>query len=133
VQKLVLTIENGAEPPLHLGEVSPAFLAEELVFRADEPGVYNVYVGGDVAAPHYDTAALAREQPTLSASWGTVTPNPTFAQLGRPDAAAAAVQTSTTTTTTAPPLRGVPLVVIVLVVAAIVAAVTWLARRQSRK
>jgi hypothetical protein len=86
---LRLTVYNGDDAPLALRTVSPAYVAEELVFRAPAAGTYTLYVGGDVPAPTYDLAAVLQrsgEQPTLAASFGTITPNPTFGHLAKPAA-----------------------------------------------
>jgi hypothetical protein len=83
---LRLTVYNGDDAPLALRSVSPAYDAEELIFRAPAGGAYTLYVGGDVPAPRYALAAeLARsgEQPALAASLGTVTPNPTYGHLAK--------------------------------------------------
>ena len=82
---LRLTVYNGDDAPLHLRSVSPAYIAEEIVFRASSAGAYTLYLGGDVAAPSYDLAAvMARsgEQPELSATFGSVAVNPAFGHLG---------------------------------------------------
>ncbi|MGZ3441064.1 MAG: DUF3999 family protein, partial [Polyangia bacterium] len=86
---LRLTVYNGDDAPLALRSVSPAYVAEEIVFRAPTAGAYTLYVGGDVAAPTYDLAAvLARsgEQPKLTATFASVTPNPLFGHLAKPPA-----------------------------------------------
>jgi hypothetical protein len=102
---------------LRLRDVSPGYVAEELLFRADKGGAWTLYVGGDVAAPSYDTLPLTREPPKLAASWGTTTPNPTFGNLVKPS-------------TPETPHRAPPLILIVLLVAAAVGALSWLRRRR---
>jgi hypothetical protein len=84
---LRLTVYNGDDAPLTVRSASPAYVAEELVFRAPGPGNYTLFVGGDVPAPRYDLAdvmARSGEQPTLVANLGTVTPNPAYGHLARP-------------------------------------------------
>ena len=84
---LRLTVYNGDDAPLALRSVSPAYVAEEIVFRAPAAGAYTLYVGGDVPAPTYDLAAvLARsgEQPKLTAAFASVTQNPLFGHLAKP-------------------------------------------------
>ena len=90
---LRLTVYDGDDAPLALRTVSPAYAAEELLFRAPAAGAYTLFVGGDLPAPQYGLAAeLARtgEQPQLVASLGTVTPNPAYGHLARPPSPAAA-------------------------------------------
>src|SRR5205823_1683113 len=65
----------------------PAYVAEELVFRAPAGGSYTLFAGGDVPAPSYDLAAvLARSgaEPDRTATLGTVTANPSFGHLATP-------------------------------------------------
>ncbi|MCU1278310.1 MAG: hypothetical protein JWM53_1856, partial [bacterium] len=84
---LQLTVYNGDDAPLNLRSVSPGYVAEELVFRAPAAGAYTLYVGGDVPAPSYDLAAVVQrsgEQPTRTATFGTVTPNPQYGHLAEP-------------------------------------------------
>jgi hypothetical protein len=81
---LRITIYNDDDAPLDVRAASPSYLAEEIVFRAAQPGVYTLYIGGELPAPSYDLpAVLARsnEEPTATAHLGTVTPNPQFGHL----------------------------------------------------
>jgi hypothetical protein len=84
---LRLTVYNGDDAPLALRSVSPAYVAEEIVFRAPAAGSYTLYVGGDVPQASYDLAAvMARsgEQPKLNATVGSIAPNPLFGHLAKP-------------------------------------------------
>ena len=84
---LRLTVYDGDAPPLSLRSISPAYVAEELVFRAPAAGAYTLYVGGDVPAPQYalaDELARSDARPTRTATLGSVTPNPAYDHLGAP-------------------------------------------------
>lgn len=86
-RSLRLTIYDGDAAPLALRAVSPAYVAEELLFRAPAPGMYTLFVGGALPAPTYDLAAVLQrsgEQPKLVASFGTITPNRAFGHLAEP-------------------------------------------------
>lgn len=122
---LRLTVFNGSEAPLVVRAASPAYVAEELVFRAAAAGSYTLYVGGNLPPPRYALAAeLARtgEQPTRVAVLGSIAPNPAFGHL-RPTAAAAP-----------PPAQGaggaLPWVLALAVVALAVVAVAAVRRRR---
>ncbi|MDB4965512.1 MAG: uncharacterized protein JWN44_1201 [Myxococcales bacterium] len=86
---LRLTVYNGDDSPPDVRGLSPAYAAEEIVFRAPANASYMLYVGGDLPAPTYDLAAvMARsgEEPNRTATMGTISPNPTFGHLTTPAA-----------------------------------------------
>jgi uncharacterized protein DUF3999 len=118
-----VVIVNGADEPLQVREVSPGYVAEELVFRAATGGSYQLYVGGDLPAPTYALAGeLARtgQQPTLGASLGTITPNETFGHLAKPAAPPPSAR------------RGHELPLAVGLAALLAALALWLLRRMRR-
>jgi hypothetical protein len=118
-----VVIMNGADEPLLVREVSPGYVAEELVFRAAKGGSYQLYVGGDLPAPTYDLAGeLARtgQQPTLGASLGTITPNETFGHLAKPAAPPPSAR------------RGYELPLAVGLAALLAALSLWMLRRMRR-
>lgn len=84
---LRLAVYNGDNAPLVVRAATPAYVAEELLFRAPAAGAYQLYVGGELGAPDYDLAAvMARsgEQPSRTARFGAIVANPSFGHAATP-------------------------------------------------
>jgi hypothetical protein len=75
---LVVTLENGSNPPLHLKEVEVSWVPVDIVFLAHMTGDWRLAAGHPtIAAPNYDLTALRQQAgkvPTTAATAGPVQP-----------------------------------------------------------
>jgi len=85
-------VTNGDDRPLEVKGARAEYRAQELVFRADAPGEYALYLGDrSLKAPRYDLAGVLARSGTVSvqaAHFGVFTANPSFGKGEKPKAPA---------------------------------------------
>ena len=83
--RVVVTVDNGDDPPLQFDQVLPQAFERRLYFEPQAKTSLKLYYGDEkLAAPVYDYAKLFREDPAaVAAQLGPETRNPSYTQ--RPD------------------------------------------------
>ena len=81
-QEVELVIDNGDSPPLRIDRIEASRHAVPIVFQADVPGAWRLYMGNaQDPAPRYDVAALGgalRQATAMAVVAGAVELNPDF-------------------------------------------------------
>jgi hypothetical protein len=81
-QEVELVIDNGDSPPLRIDRIEASRHAVPIVFQADVPGTWRLYMGNaQDPAPRYDVAALGgalRQATAMAVVAGAVELNPDF-------------------------------------------------------
>jgi len=82
---LVVTLENGSNPPLHVKEMEITWMPVDIVFLAHMTGEWRLATGHPtIAAPHYDLSALQQQLGKVPVSSATPGPLQTAADYRPP-------------------------------------------------
>jgi hypothetical protein len=129
VRWLRIDVVNGTDRPLAVRQVSPAYIAEEIVFRVTSGGSpFTLFIGNSDGRPATYTAreVYKGEEPKLTATLGTLAPNNGFAQLSSAKTAKLPKQPKQGT-------HGFTALVVIAIIIVIIIIFIWFSGRRRRR